>query len=336
MAKGSGGRLHDHALLVGHSDGVAVLSCVLSIRPFQPSPEAYISLTELWNALHPEWPRLAGVWKRIDDDAPSGGFRLLAEDGAQLIGAVDVRPANDDLDISLFAAPRAQGAVLAPLYDAMCERMQSPMVLRAYVADSRPWLLAFLQDRGFVSVQQSAYSRLDVQAFDLAPHEARVADVMQRGVQVRSLVDLGEQDADWKRTYWKLTCELLKEVPFDEEFQPPPLAKFEAQLANPDQYTPAASFVALQAGVQIAASRLKLVPGLPDHAFADLTGTLPAHRRRGFATLLKLATISHARVEGIRWIVTMNDVDNPMLLLNRALGFETKHVQHTLRREKEA
>ena len=220
---------------------------------------------------------------------------------------------------------------MEPLYEAMRDRLSRPVVVRAYVADSRPWLLAFFADRGYTCVQKTAYSRLDVAAFDLSPHEQRAADAMRPGLRIASLLDLSSEDADWRRKYWTMSCRLLEEVPFEGGFRRPSLESFEASLANRDEYDLAASFVAIQDGRYVAGSRLKTFESIPDMAFGDLTGTLPSHRRQGLATLLKLAAIAHARARDMRWIVTLNDVSNPMLQLNHALGFETKHVQHTLR-----
>ena len=310
---------------------------MLSIRPFLPSPDAYADLAALWNALQLEWPRHPAVWKRIDDRAEPGGCRFLAEQDGQLVGACDVRPADSgSYDLSVVARPQVGGAgALAPLYDAMCEalRPSGRVVLRAYVADSRPWLLTFLADRGFTCVQKTAYSRLDVDAFELGPHERSAASVLGEGFRVASLQDLAKQDADWQRKYWKLNGALLQEIPFEGGFRQPTLEAFSKDLSDPDQFNLAASFVASEGGDYVALSRLQTWSEIPSFAFNNLTGTRALHRRRGLATFLKLATIAYAQHHGHRSIITLNDIDNPMLHLNHTLGFETQHIQHTLRAE---
>lgn len=308
---------------------------MLSIRPFLPSPAEYADLTALWNTLHPEWPRHPSVWERIDAASPPA-FRFFADEEDRTVGAIDVRPSdNGSFDFSLFAVPRPGGAALEPLYDAMRAALapHGSVVLRAYVADNRPWLLDFLSARGFTSVQKTAYSRLDARAFDVEPHVQRAAEVVGQGIQVASLSDLAHGDPEWKKKYWVLTCALLQDVPFEGGFRSPTLEAFAKSLENPDEYNLAASFVALDAGAYVGASRLQTPAEIPQFAFNNLTGTLHSHRRRGLATLLKLAAISYARDAGRPWISTLNDVENPMLILNRALGFEIDHIQHTLRAE---
>ncbi len=65
----------------------------------------------------------------------------------------------------------------------------------------------------------------------------------------------------------------------------------------------------------------------------EFTGTHPAYRGRGLATLVKLSTLHWARSRGIREIWTGNDSENaPMLAINRKLGYQPagsrrKHVK---------
>jgi GNAT superfamily N-acetyltransferase len=65
----------------------------------------------------------------------------------------------------------------------------------------------------------------------------------------------------------------------------------------------------------------------------EFTGTHPAYRGRGLATLVKLSTLHWARSRGIREIWTGNDSENaPMLAVNHKLGYEPagarrKHVK---------
>src|SRR5205823_6240984 len=55
-----------------------------------------------------------------------------------------------------------------------------------------------------------------------------------------------------------------------------------------------------------------------------LTGTVPAHRHRGLARLVKLATVRWAVANGVRRIATGNDSTNrDMLALNEHMGYRT-------------
>jgi RimJ/RimL family protein N-acetyltransferase len=63
----------------------------------------------------------------------------------------------------------------------------------------------------------------------------------------------------------------------------------------------------------------------------ELTGTLRAYRGRGLATLAKVAAVRWCAANGIRELLTANDVDNaPMLAINERLGYRPTTVSTDL------
>ena len=59
------------------------------------------------------------------------------------------------------------------------------------------------------------------------------------------------------------------------------------------------------------------------------TGVLREHRRRGIATLLKRHSLALAAASGITQVSTADDGTNdPMLAVNRKLGFAPSSVRH--------
>jgi GNAT superfamily N-acetyltransferase len=71
-----------------------------------------------------------------------------------------------------------------------------------------------------------------------------------------------------------------------------------------------------------------------DRMWSDMTATLPTHRGRGLARLVKLAALHRAAADGVAMAYTSNDAANaPMLAVNRRLGYRTTSSQWSCLRD---
>lgn len=71
-----------------------------------------------------------------------------------------------------------------------------------------------------------------------------------------------------------------------------------------------------------------------DRMWSAFTGTVPAHRGRGLAGLVKRAALHRAATSGVRTAYTSNDEANgPMLAVNARLGYRPVATQWTCLRE---
>jgi GNAT superfamily N-acetyltransferase len=92
-----------------------------------------------------------------------------------------------------------------------------------------------------------------------------------------------------------------------------------------------ASTVAEVAGTLTA---LSLVKRDGDRMWSAFTGTLPEHRGRGLAGLVKRAALHRAALGGVRVAYTSNDAANvPMLAVNTRLGYRPVATQWSCLRE---
>ncbi|GAA2812747.1 GNAT family N-acetyltransferase [Kribbella solani] len=89
--------------------------------------------------------------------------------------------------------------------------------------------------------------------------------------------------------------------------------------------------VAAMAGDEIAS--FTVVETDTDRMWSGMTGTVPAHRGRGLAKLVKSVALRRAAAAGITAAYTSNDdVNAPMLAINNWLGYRRVQTEHGLLR----
>jgi len=164
----------------------------------------------------------------------------------------------------------------------------------------------FAAARGFTEVRAEAESVLDPQTVrELPSPDTDLRPVSAVDPQLVYDVDL-EATLDMPQT------EQIDHIPYDE---------WEDHVLRHPLFTPTGSFVAMVDGVAAAVSLLTadLESGRAHNMF---TGTLRAHRGRGLARAVKLASIQWAAAHGVTMMATNNDETNAaMLAINRRLGY---------------
>ena len=314
-----------------------------AIQRFDPASGDYEALAALWTAQYPDMPRDAEIW-RGRDATPHPGIepwaRFIAEGPGGLLGMAEYtgcptagEPGQLQIGLAHGAGPEAP-AVLGALMDTVEEACAAhkPPLLLSYARDTDAAMVDLFEQRGYVAVQQTVSSEL-LPPFDAAA-EATEADRLLADVDCELVTaqELAAASPDWAGPYHALDVALMRDIPFvgpthDESFE-----DFVERAADPERFRPEATFVAREraTGTLVGLSLLLLYEQIPGYAFAGMTGVLPAWRRRGIARALKRATLGFARDHGITRIVALNEIDNPMLRLNEALGFRRLHVQMTM------
>lgn len=267
-----------------------------------------------WFETQPERACVAG-WVAVEDEEVVGWARarLLWKTSTPGVG-----------EVWAFVPPRARGrghggrlveAALAHLRDAGARVLES----WAVIDDGR----RFLEARGFRPGRSQRVLVLDLAGVE-APEPAPPAGV--RVLPLREVLDrpreLHELDAaavaDVPETF------VYDDVRYDEWRR--------TELGNPALELDG-SFVAL-AGELPVAYAFVYADRAAGVAANDMTGTLPAYRRRGLARLVKLATIRWARAEGFgRFVTESDDANVGMLRLNESLGYQQVAVETEYLRE---
>jgi mycothiol synthase len=238
--------------------------------------------------------------------------------------AVDVQVAPDDRG-------RGHGTtLLVRLLDDL--RIRDALSARAVAVESDLASISFLTHRGFQEVWRNLWSRLDVTTFDPRQFAHAWPRVEAQGVTLTTLADEMDREPGVIRDVYELyTADDPAQIELDP-VTPPSFERFLAEEIHGPGAMLDAWFLALDGARVVGMSTLERLGDGGDMVETGVTVVHPEHRRRGIAMALKLATIAYAREHGHRSIQTDSNATNePMLAINRVLGFHSEPARITFR-----
>jgi GNAT superfamily N-acetyltransferase len=275
------------------------------------------------------FPRTAAEWRERQRLAGPDAFRrhLVGElDGR--IAAVGLVVDNDMATNAIVARVvvdaghrrRGHGRAMAAAIEALVtERVPAPEAMDVRVRDDDPDSRAWAERRGFRLHNHAIGSRLDLASFDAGENRHAVARAEAAGLRFETPDDGGR--------LYELYARLLPDAP--DRLEPPSRDWFDRRRAeHPD----AIHLVAVDAGGTWVG--LAIASSAEDGgAWNDFTGVAPEHRGRGIARALKVLVAEELAARGRRWVETTNNALNePMLAVNRALGYRPVEGMLFLRR----
>jgi GNAT superfamily N-acetyltransferase len=261
-----------------------------------------------------------GIRHWIDSTPPRAGAQWwLAELDGVHAGAVAMRRwwRTDASAYAFVASPRGADECADALWHAVDAHVESLRVdkLITHALAGRTDEDA-LRRRGFQPDRLDRVSVLDTRSADvseLAPrlHNARAA--AYELVQLGGVEDL--------RGVFELDMEVMDDMPGGEAAHGMSFEEWSHDLTESPDLSGEGSSIVMHDGKPVALALLA-VDELARRGRNEETGTARAHRRRGLATLAKLATTAWARDNGIDEIVTDNAEANAgMLAINEQLGY---------------
>lgn len=301
------------------------------IRSFNYSSSDYRNVLALRNKVFPGNPSSVEIWRHWDDARlPDSKFeRMIVEDrSGRLIGYAqfgETNPGGGTFAFNIQLAPRYWES---DLVDALFQRVQvriaehGPERLTIHVRESEVKKLALLQKHGFEQVMRSPISHLQVDRFEPDKFKDVLDKVRRGGIRIRQLPEGWPRKEDWQRLVYELEWTLMQDVPHHGDRVQTPLGQYVREELQHPNFLPRAYFVAFEDQEPVGMSYLAKRGGKTDVLGVGVTGVLPSHRRRGIATALKVESIVYAQSIGAEIIVTDNEENNPMYLLNKKLGFE--------------
>ncbi|MFG2009118.1 GNAT family N-acetyltransferase [Micromonospora sp. NPDC048868] len=169
-----------------------------------------------------------------------------------------------------------------------------------------PESLPFARRHGFTPSRELRYSALDLRPAPPMPQPPP-------GVRLLPLTDVEP------RRVYLVNLAAAADEPGDVPVDSMSYENWSSEVWDNLGLDRAASTVAETGGELVA---LSLVKRDGDRMWSDYTGTLPTHRGRGLARLVKTAALHRAAAGGVRTAYTSNDEANaPMLAINVGLGY---------------
>jgi len=305
----------------------------MHIREHDGSRADYEAAVALDHAVWPDSESSVEGWIHHDRSRDQRYFqlRLLGERDGRVIGSGyacepfwSYAPGKYLFHFNLHPEYLGQG-LLALMCDEILNRLapRSPTLLQTEARENEAERLGVLAERGFATCMRQAFAWLDLARYDaerFAPSEAKAAAA---GYALYDFAELTARDRDCRRKFFNLRWAVVQDVPNTDALTKPSFAQFCKERFDHPQFWPEGLHIAVEraSGRYVGLSSLHLMDN-PSQVTTNLTGILPAHRRRGLATALKHRSAMAAKARGATRIVTQNEEHNPMLELNLAMGFE--------------
>lgn len=306
---------------------------MFNLRRFNFSNEDYEALASIHKASYADSHMRATDYKRIDDYTPQEEYdwaRTVAEwDGKPVGWGLYVRSLwlkdPDVYTIGWLTHPDFRRRGIASAYwdyleqEILPTRSISGLIvgLRSDAPDSAP----FVEKRGFRQIEKTTESELDLTIFDPADYAELTAKIDARGIVLKPLSELIENDEDHMEKLVQLANVHRDDEPTTEDQAPITAELFRNYYMSSDTFYPDGWFIATDGDKYVGWCAV-----LPDHerptdVSNGITVIARNYRRIGLATAMKVHVIKHAQAMGAERIRTSNISINPMFDINLKLGY---------------
>lgn len=304
----------------------------MKIRPFTPTDESYQAIIEIIQSIDPdEHPTVDTIRQSDESRAKRQTFkRYLGEAEGQIVTHGSWRQdEGDSYQFSFFIKPALQQSQMPKrMHDHLMAEMmaQNPKAIVSEPREDETYRIKQLEADGFELKMRFPRSHLNVQRFDSSPYQQHREKLEAEGIRFVTLSDVMKSDSEWQRNVWRMFNIIDQDVPYPDEQTAVPFETY-AKYYEGDTFRPDSWAIAIDSNLEgaeqyVGMSVVNLVPTRPTALFAGITGTIPSHRRRKIATILKVCSAEYTKSQGVEWIETDNEEHNPMYQLNLDLGFE--------------
>lgn len=205
-----------------------------------------------------------------------------------------------------------------------------PTALTGGVREVEPESLAWAERRGFRREHHIFKSRLDLPAWDPAPFLPVLDRLRAEGLRFADLTEVGMAEENLHRFY-EFIGPIISDMPGAAGRERAPYERWRRHMGQDVYFDPKGTILALDRERWAAFAVVRPLPsGVLTNAF---TGVERSYRGRGLALGTKVVALTYAKSLGARSITTSNhSVNQPMLAINRRLGYQPLPGSVTLRR----
>ncbi len=315
----------------------------LTFRPFDKTDSDYEAIAAIENANHADSPMTVNEYRYHDDswDSKYMHERVVVEVNGRIKGfATYGQPWWAFKEGSFFffinVHPEWHNSdTAAALLDYVTEALddQRPKQFVSEYREDQRYIIDLLEAHGYEAVMRYPISELDPQQFDAAPFAAVRERVNASAVRIDSLRQVAEMDIDWKRKSWALIGELLKDIPTPDPLTSATFEQWQKRELESPNFLMDGHIIARDGEQFVGMSSLWASEADPKKLYTGTTGVLQSYRRQGIATAMKVEGILFAQAAGIDVIETENEENNPMLDINKQLGFREKPAYVSFRKK---
>ncbi len=306
---------------------------MFTVRLFEPTDNEYEAIHLVEKAVYPENAESVADVKHGDLIRPPDQFyrRWVAEQGDRLIAFGSASQSTDSNEpdryhFTIVVHPEFErNGVGTTVYDqiwqSVHQREPKPAVLETACYEHHKQSIHFIQKRDLQQVMRWVISQLDVPTFDPSLFAPLRRKLEAESIAFYTVPQLQSDDPDWLPKLHELDWQLIQDEPLPYAPKKMSVERFKQLYLDAPNAIVESWVVAVENGRFIGNSMLEKVDK-PRTASTGFTGILRPYRRLGLATALKAQTIAYAQAAGYEVIRTGNEENNPMLALNKKLGFK--------------
>jgi len=309
---------------------------MIEIQDFKETYQEFIDICKIENLInhdsisHPQ--EMRDCWNIRNKQRYYN--KLLAYKENNLVGVLHLAQGQGSNDrnfyFSMYIDPDFNKlGIRELLYNELLKRVRSfnCKALYPYVYEHPNYIdnKNFYIQKGFLHVQTNREYSLMLSTCDTSPYKTLIPKLEAEGIVIQEPIKGLNKKPDHYKKLEELQWIYEQDMPIPEgiEHTRTPFEEWMVDVKNFEEKLYGIELVAIYKNQYVASTDIELMKKSdPYKAWTGGLGVHPEFRKKGIATALKVQAIEKLRKRGVKEIRTDNEQNNPMYLINAALGFK--------------